>query len=717
MNQDPSLASWSGHMPEDSLISGSSEDLSNLLDFDFDLADLGTPVDQHGNPIATSASQVPTTLVQDAQLTGMEGIQTSQPQQYATSFTDQMQSIEMQGVTCTQAQVNPTHFYLQKQHQHGIVPQGFGQPHQFVPPTPNSTELHGGVARYPPPLDTGAQRRYEPYTRGTDDQGAFTPLISPAMTPLEQQLRFPEYATPGEYLTPLTSPALEAHNHNGNGFMFSQTSGVDMGFVTSPVDARHQLPASTAPSSPAILRRHRRKSSIAQRSNARQVRQSPSMRPMSSRQKSRPGSAIIPGGDMRMWNRDLSQDPSLSDKRNGSRQSSSTESSGQDSVSPEPLSEPLMPPPALPRAFKSPYMAAQESSSEQRAREAATPATLMKLQSRPTEANSSANFSRPGSVVISNVPEETMEDISLPEAASNVDQAATSTSSTITDANELTPRLAAKQTPVLKSLKETNGQGTASVTPSPQIGAMKSPMGPVGLKRADSRPGGRTSKKRQSGSTSQISPALRPKISPSIQPLIRAEGISSETSALYLASKSNYQHILEGTVLPGVSYPENLAENLSSKRTNHKLAEQGRRNRINTALKEIERLLPPSLTHDGNKDKDKDKAAEGRANGTSSKSPDKPASHQPISKASTVELAIVYIKALQQELAETKKQLKDLTTKLDGTENPNIAVEKVNSEKTATQPGKSDPEAPNATQKTTTAEEPNPENDESKAAQ
>ncbi|KMU73356.1 phosphorus acquisition-controlling protein [Coccidioides immitis RMSCC 3703] len=660
MNQDPSLASWSGHMPEDSLISGSSEDLSNLLDFDFDLADLGTPVDQHGNPIATSASQVPTTLVQDAQLTGMEGIQTSQPQQYATSFTDQMQSIEMQGVTCTQAQVNPTHFYLQKQHQHGIVPQGFGQPHQFVPPTPNSTELHGGVARYPPPLDTGAQRRYEPYTRGTDDQGAFTPLISPAMTPLEQQLRFPEYATPGEYLTPLTSPALEAHNHNGNGFMFSQTSGVDMGFVTSPVDARHQLPASTAPSSPAILRRHRRKSSIAQRSNARQVRQSPSMRPMSSRQKSRPGSAIIPGGDMRMWNRDLSQDPSLSDKRNGSRQSSSTESSGQDSVSPEPLSEPLMPPPALPRAFKSPYMAAQESSSEQRAREAATPATLMKCKAG-NEANSSANFSRPGSVVISNVPEETMEDISLPEAASNVDQAATSTS--------------------------------------------------------NSRPGGRTSKKRQSGSTSQISPALRPKISPSIQPLIRAEGISSETSALYLASKSNYQHILEGTVLPGVSYPENLAENLSSKRTNHKLAEQGRRNRINTALKEIERLLPPSLTHDGNKDKDKDKAAEGRANGTSSKSPDKPASHQPISKASTVELAIVYIKALQQELAETKKQLKDLTTKLDGTENPNIAVEKVNSEKTATQPGKSDPEAPNATQKTTTAEEPNPENDESKAAQ
>ena len=58
--------------------------------------------------------------------------------------------------------------------------------------------------------------------------------------------------------------------------------------------------------------------------------------------------------------------------------------------------------------------------------------------------------------------------------------------------------------------------------------------------------------------------------------------ISADASALYLASKSNYQNILEGTHLPGVSYPETLAENLSSKRTSHKIAEQGRRNRINT---------------------------------------------------------------------------------------------------------------------------------------
>lgn len=144
--------------------------------------------------------------------------------------------------------------------------------------------------------------------------------------------------------------------------------------------------------------------------------------------------------------------------------------------------------------------------------------------------------------------------------------------------------------------------------------------------------------------------------------------MSAETSALYLASKSNYQHILEGTVLPGVTYPESLAENLSSKRTNHKLAEQGRRNRINTALKEIEGLLPPWLAHGAAKDKDnkeKDRKEAGgcSANG-SSKSPDKPASTQPISKASTVEMAIVYIKSLQQQLAQTQEKLKAAEQKL-----------------------------------------------------
>lgn len=138
--------------------------------------------------------------------------------------------------------------------------------------------------------------------------------------------------------------------------------------------------------------------------------------------------------------------------------------------------------------------------------------------------------------------------------------------------------------------------------------------------------------------------------------------ISPETSALYLASKSNYQNIIDGTHLPGVSYPETLAENLSSKRTSHKLAEQGRRNRINLALKEIETLLPASITTASRKDKVGVKEESGETS-------DKLGSSQGTSKANTVEMAIVYIKSLQAELKETRDKLEVAEKTLaDGTQ-------------------------------------------------
>lgn len=136
-------------------------------------------------------------------------------------------------------------------------------------------------------------------------------------------------------------------------------------------------------------------------------------------------------------------------------------------------------------------------------------------------------------------------------------------------------------------------------------------------------------------------------------------GVSNETSALYLASKSNYQHILDGTLLPGVSYPETLAENLSSKRTNHKLAEQGRRNRINHALKEIETLIPETFAQMRTA---KEAAA---CNVKPSDKEKEKAGNQAASKASTVEMAIDYIKALQQELITTKTKLVDAESKLE----------------------------------------------------
>ena len=144
--------------------------------------------------------------------------------------------------------------------------------------------------------------------------------------------------------------------------------------------------------------------------------------------------------------------------------------------------------------------------------------------------------------------------------------------------------------------------------------------------------------------------------------------MSSETSALLLASKSNYQNLLEGTHLPGVSYPEALSTNLTSKRTSHKIAEQGRRNRINNALQDIAALLPSSSTattngasttndHDGCGSSGGDTIGVNMTTGT--------AAQQSNSKASTVELAIDYIKSLQQELRDTKGKLEVAEKKLE----------------------------------------------------
>lgn len=128
-----------------------------------------------------------------------------------------------------------------------------------------------------------------------------------------------------------------------------------------------------------------------------------------------------------------------------------------------------------------------------------------------------------------------------------------------------------------------------------------------------------------------------------------------------MASKSNYQHILDGTLPSGVSYPETLAENLSSKRTNHKLAEQGRRNRINTALKEIESLIPSEFIQAR-------QAKESAASPIKSVEKEKEkASNQAISKASAVEMAIDYIKALKESLDETSARLAATEAKLADT--------------------------------------------------
>lgn len=134
---------------------------------------------------------------------------------------------------------------------------------------------------------------------------------------------------------------------------------------------------------------------------------------------------------------------------------------------------------------------------------------------------------------------------------------------------------------------------------------------------------------------------------------LRNTGLSESQQTLLLASKSNYTHLLEGTRLPGVSFPKSLSVGLISKRTSHNIAEQGRRNRINEAIKEMQTLLP--------KTKGKGKAeemAEKEEEAKDSKGNNTAEGISANSKAATVESAIDYIMMLQQEKTFALEMLK-----------------------------------------------------------
>lgn len=109
-------------------------------------------------------------------------------------------------------------------------------------------------------------------------------------------------------------------------------------------------------------------------------------------------------------------------------------------------------------------------------------------------------------------------------------------------------------------------------------------------------------------------------------------------------------------MVPGVTYPSELSTNLSSKRTSHKIAEQGRRNRINSALQEIATLLPRPPPKEG-----KDPTEPECSGGGDGK---EKAGAAPNSKASTVEMAIEYIKQLQKEVAEANRRAEEAEKKL-----------------------------------------------------
>jgi hypothetical protein len=341
------------------------------------------------------------------------------------------------------------------------------------------------------------------------------------MTPLETQFRLPEYTIPGEYFTPLTSPALEAQNSNSNAYPFiTQSQQSAPGFAPSPIDT-NGLAMTSAPPSPAVFKKQQRQTrrpSTATRTGGRAAKASPSIQPKNWRKQNR--NSHLFADDLANNNTPTpEQGPNRSANNNthSSLRYSSNESS-QDSVSPEPISEPLMPPPALPH--KSPAIVPQLSESKSSA--PATPATLMRISTRPQHTQDpSGQFSGQASLVTSEPQDELMEDVILPEAAASTEirPRPSRINTSVVGTNDQDK--SATNTPTMEPQSALSRRPSGSLTPGLHPGAMPSPSGPLPRKSDSKTP---TSRKRQSVTSSHASPALRPRISPSIQPLVRGDG-------------------------------------------------------------------------------------------------------------------------------------------------------------------------------------------------
>ena len=362
----------------------------------------------------------------------------------------------------------------------------------------------------------------------------FTPLVSPAVTPLDTQYRY-DLAIPGENFSPLTSPALEARNHANQPSAYGAMRSSDTSDTTSPIDLNFEHHPSPSTSSHAPPRKTRRKTMPTQKNPARSVKQSPAMKPQS--KKKPPSSTTISP-------KEVASIIEEAQKKSGSMASSaksgkhalpySQDSSEAEPISPESLSDVLMPPPATPKsgtACRSPSLLANQHTSVPTSalgatEEPATPASLMRI--RKQAGKGVAKQRGPSNLKA----QESITELDRAQGIGDTPQPASGKAlrpvlapiNTV-EANDdqATPTLSGQKTPKYRT-SSAPLTADSPVFPSPQIGATASPGGPKSAKRTESRTSGRDGKKRNSNSSVQVSPALRPRISPSIKPLLPEGG-------------------------------------------------------------------------------------------------------------------------------------------------------------------------------------------------
>jgi hypothetical protein len=562
-----------------------------------------------------------------------------------------------------------------QQHGGGYLGTGAGG----IPATPQSLEI--SPAAPGPFFSPHDHSMLNVAYHGLGGDVAFSPLVSPAVTPLDQSFSLADsaYGIHSTTFSPLVSPALHATtdspliyaNHQNSS---SNTAG------SSPTEM--DLDATLPPPTPAVSNDTARKTaarksgaaaSKSARSNKPSVRQSPIVKPQHRRKPTSTSQVATHILQELQSSSSSSSSAGASAQRLGlapqsARQSTMMSSSARSrgsvsdenaSVSPEPLSEMLPPPLPSKSATQSPYIAASDKAPATALpprgnMPPATPASLMRL---PASAKASPNLGSGASSSKSTSPPDGIDDFRLPPPVNP-----SSESSNRTGQLRIAPAIAAAPSSTASTRSSASAM-TSSANSTPYLGPIHSACT---TPRQTPQIQPKLSKKRASIST--VSPALLPKLSPAIRPLLPgpssgASGASSAAAAAedeaskLLASKSNYTRILEGSNV--LSYPSELATGLNSKRTSHKLAEQGRRNRMNTAIQQIATLLPGNQSVDlsaAGDDYDDEARRDGKGGSSGGGGGGGAAAPTPNSKAQTVEMAMEYIRELQGQLEEATRR-------------------------------------------------------------
>lgn len=448
---------WQQNLNQNPLVGGANDDdFTKFLELGDDFPHFGSEDQGQDTPTGLDTPMGRLTFDQNGQLSPLT------PQQQAMLQSMNMAMGNVQSHMSFPHLLDPAQ---SQQFQQYPMFQQMQNPFQHqIPPTPVSAEMQ--AAKYSSSMDVANQIVFD------RQNASFTPLVSPAQTPVENAWAMPDYVVADDFFSPLTSPAIEAQHH------YSSTNT-----TSSPVDQN--------PEQPTGLRKSRRKLNPTSRvASARNVRSSTSARvPARRRQNSldTPPTKVL--SNDRIRSNHLLPVSAMS-----------AAISSEESVSPEPLSESLMRPPPVPQ-LRTPTALQPQS---QESNTPATPATLMRIPGKQAEMITETGHA------VGNP--EIMEDIALPAAATDLPSRALPELDTqLNQADEestptlsaKTPKLSADSTPRSTGARTTNNSQESLPKPSR---------------------GGRVSKKRQSISQAAMSPALRPKISPSISPLVPAAG-------------------------------------------------------------------------------------------------------------------------------------------------------------------------------------------------